>query len=279
MRHCRTLSLTLAAAVAALAAGVAEADVVEYTDGHADIGLGYEGPGELFLHYHFEGATVDGMTVNDAEFEPEDVYTRVPDSRGFNVDSDAGLEFTGVMPDGNTSTSDLWILPQGNVSGVPFLGFATEELSAADWVGDLTFALTGVRFTPFGTGIPGQGEFSLWQTGPFGGRTPFMSTVDGIDPTEDFLSLAPGNHDHFNYGFSEEGQYEIDFTASGTHVMDGFVEDFGTFQFAVGNATPAFAPAPVPEPGSMALIGLAACGLAGGAARRRREREPDAAAA
>ena len=276
MRHCRTLSLTLAAA--ALAAGTARADVVEYTDGHADIGLGYEGPGELFLHYHFEGATVGGTRQNDAEFEPEDVYTRVPDSQGLNFDSvPPQFQFTGITPDG-TAASDFWFLPQGNVSGVPFLGFATEELNAGDWVGNLSFALTGMRFTPFGTGVAGQEVFSLWQNDPFGNPDVFMTTTDGIGGG-DALSLPTGQHDHFNFGFSEEGQYELDFAASGTHVTDGFVEDFGTLQFAVGDATPGFAPAPVPEPGSTALIGLAACGLAGGAARRRRERGPDAAAA
>ena len=279
MRHCRTLSLTLAAAAAALAAGPARAAIVEYTDGHADIGLGYEGPGELFLHYHFEGATVGGTRLNDAEFEPEAVATRVPDKQGVNFDSvPPQFGFTGITPDGDPATSDFWFLPQGNVSGVPFLGFATEELAASDWVGNLSFALTGVRFTPFGTGVAGQEVFSLWQNDPFGNPNVFMSTADGIDGT-DSLSLATGQHDHFNFGFSEEGQYEIDLTASGTHVTDGFVQDFGTFKFAVGSATPAFEVAAVPEPGSMALIGLAACGLAGGAARRRRKREPETVAA
>ena len=274
LRHRRILPLTLAVTAAALAAGAARADLPECTAGHADIGLGYEGPGELFLHYHFEGSTVDGITLADEEFEPEDAYTRVSDATGRNFDAvPSGFEFTGMTPDGNPDTSDFWVLPQSNTSGVPFLGFATEELFASDWIGDLSFNLTGMRFTPFGTGVAGQGEFSLWQTSGLGGPTPFMSTVDGID-ADDAISLATGRHDHFNLGFSEEGQYELDFLASGTHATDGFVSDFGTFKFAVGSGTPGFQTAAVPEPGTMVLIGLAACGVAGGASRRRRKREP-----
>jgi surface-anchored protein len=145
----------------------------------------------------------------------------------------------------------IWLLPASGSSadalGAPFLGWATEELNPADWVGNLTFTLTSVNSPS------GNGHFAVWQTDGFGGVSNLaMSTADS---GADVLSQAAGLHDHYNVAFTEAGLWEIGITVSGTHVTDGLVTDSGTFRFNV-----------VPEP-STALLG--ALGLLALLRRRR----------
>ncbi len=67
--------------------------------------------------------------------------------------------------------------------------------------------------------------------------------------------MSSGGHDHFNYGFSEQGLWSVELTVSATHTTEGLLTDTETFTFQV-----------IPEP-STALLGLfGALGLL----RRRR---------
>lgn len=201
----------------------ASAVVLQYLDGHGDIGIGDEG-GSLELHYHFE----DGLneTGPEAEFEPAEVYVRVGDAAMITTTAD--VSFLG------TTTGDpLWILPEVEQAGLPFLGIGTDELSAAFTSVDLTL-----------TGFNGPGEFALWQDG---GGTPnvFLQTNGGLAGS---LNLLPGGHGHYNWGFTAEGIYEVEFTATGNLAAGGTQSDTATYTFAVGTSTV------VPEPSS-ALLG------------------------
>ncbi|WP_083434850.1 choice-of-anchor M domain-containing protein [Rhodopirellula islandica] len=246
---------------------VSAATLTEYSSGHADIGLAYE-DGELNLHYHFGGgAVLNGVALAaEAEFNPtnDGVYVRVPNTSSASFTSvPSGLEFTGMNPDG-TPAIDFWVLPQVTTAGVPFLGFGTGELNSADWDNNLSFRLTDVQFTPQGDGVAGQGYFSVYQPGSTGGFDVNMDSLNGFDSSDE-VEMAPNGHDHFVWGFTEQGLYEVTLEASGTHINDGFKSDTETFLFAVGNSTAVTA---VPEPGSLAV--LASLGIAGMLVRRRR---------
>ncbi|RYD62277.1 MAG: PEP-CTERM sorting domain-containing protein [Verrucomicrobiaceae bacterium] len=227
----------LSFALAACMTGPAFSAVV-YTDGHADFGVGYE-DGELHFHFHAEGATVDGIERDDEEFDLPDVIT--------TVSTDAMMTLPVDFAPLNVQTGDtIWVLPEVQSMTIPFLGLATEELSAGEW-GNITFTLGAV------TSPSGNGEFALWQSGSFGELLLRMSTAD---PGADSLSLLPGSHSHYNWGFTEAGLWEIEMTISGTHATDGFKSTTGTLVFQV-----------IPEPSAYLLGGL---GLAGFALRRRR---------
>lgn len=224
--------------------------VVEYTGGHADIGLALEGPGELFLHYHFGvgSAILDGAaaTVANEELAPSQAYVRVADMNVITLPDP--VDFLGTL-----AGERAWILPQGSQPGVPFLGFASEELNPT--------VFTSAGFRLLGMTGPVGGNFALFQQPSFGPPNVRMRTNDGINPTIDFLPSTVGGHDHFNFAFTKEGIYdlEIEGYASGPGVS---LTDSGIFRFAVGSATV------VPEPNSLAL--LAACGAVVVSAKRRK---------
>lgn len=221
-----------------------------YKSGHADIGVHYE-DGEFHPHWHFgSNAKAEGLDIiANQEFEPESVVARVPDAVKVSLPL-SGFEFTG-----GAGGSDIWVLPQSSTPGIPFLGLATDELESSDWVGPIQFALTNVLRSPL------DGYFSLWQTTFFGSKVRF-TTYGGIGVDDEF-SMPVGGHDHFNWGFTKPGVYELELTFSGTHITDGLLSASGRFTFLVGDTTV------VPEPGAWLLVlsGLAPFGL--GWLRRR----------
>ncbi len=200
-----------------------------YTAGHGDIGIAYEDEGsgpELFLHGHLgSNAIVNGAPLgglNGAEFEPGDFVTVVPESQ----------KFTGFLPPSFAPTGyagQLWTISQVEVAGVPFLGFATEELAPADWTGSLTFTLNSV-LSPSGSGY-----FSVWASDSFGTPVFEFSTANPAATSNgnNTLLIPAGTHAHYNIGFTEAGIWQVGITVSGTHATDGPLSDSGIFYFAV----------------------------------------------
>lgn len=229
------------------------AEMVEYTAGHADIGLALEAPGQLFLHYHFGvgSAILDGVpaTAANEELAPSEAYVRVADT---TIVFPGAVDFLGTL-----AGDPAWILPSTNTSGVPFLGIASEELDP------LQFTSAGFRLTAM-TG-PAGGNFALFQLPSFGEPNVFMRTNDGINPSIDFVPSLIGGHDHYNFAFTKEGIYDLEIegyaSGSGSNLTDS-----GTFRFLVGNATA------IPEPGSVALLAVGGLGLVSTIRRKRSSR-------
>lgn len=154
------------------------------------------------------------------------------------------FDFMGVE-----SGESLFYLPQSQDTELIFAGFAAYGLgSSVDSYnpvdeskgrvnGSTRWAkttLTDVRHTkPDGT--TGDGEFSLWQAGTFGQITVLMASCDdgqdnansdGLDVTDgisgdDAMWIPAGGHNHFNFGFTEPGRYEVDVKLSAYFGDDG----------------------------------------------------------
>lgn len=222
-------------ALAAASTLTAQAQTV-ISSGHVDIGIGYDA-GAFDLHVHQEEPV-------DMEYEPGEVVFRI------------GNNATTVSPGGAHSSflgpagSPFWIVPSAELYDVPFIGFGTEELDSADWLGNVTLSLASVS---------GPGNFSLWRVDSFGAPNLFMSSAPGAG-SPNSLSLIPGSHAHYTLGFTALGTYELSFTASGTHVTDGAIlSGPATYTFEV-----------VPEPSTWALLGLGTAALGWMVANRRR---------
>lgn len=187
--------------------------------GHVDIGIGYEDKA-FDLHVHQEDPF-------EQEFAPGEAVFAV------------GSAAAGVSPGGAFSSflgpagTPIWTLPATANESLPYLGFGTEELTAADWAGNLSLSLKAVS---------GPGNFSVWSVNGFGAPELRMSTANGIS-ADDRLLLVPGSHGHLNVGFSAPGDYLVTLEASGTHLVDGLrISDPATYRFQV-----------IPEPSTWAL--------------------------
>ena len=200
------------------------------SSGHVDIGIGYEDKA-FDLHVHQEEPL-------DQEFAPgEAVFAVGPASAGVSPGG-AYVSFLGA------AGTPVWILPTAEKEQLPFLGFGTEELTAADWSVNITLSLKA---------ISGPGTFSVWGVSGFGAPELKMSSVNGIS-ADDRLLLVPGSHGHFNVGFSAPGDYRVTLEASGNHLIDGLrTSDPATYRFQV-----------VPEPSTwaLALTGVGVSALA-----------------
>ncbi|MFQ3240640.1 MAG: hypothetical protein ACI9A1_000886 [Lentimonas sp.] len=246
----KTKPLTPLTLLTLLAAASSSVSAANYTGGHADIGVALEGGTDFHLHFHaHENAVIDGVSLLvDEEFVAGAITITVPNS----VSTVLG---TGIPATGVDAGESIWILPQSNpnTGTIPFLGMGTEELTASDWSGGITFTLGAV------TSPSGSGDFSLWQSTGIGGLDFYFSTADESLSMNgnNTLIAAAGGHDHYNFGFSETGVWAVELTVSGDHTTLGALSDTQTFEFSV-----------VPEPSSAALLfGLAATGFI---VRRRR---------
>jgi len=215
-----------------------------YTAGHADIGVAYEEPGDLWLHYHF-GSNAQPPSIASSEVEPAEIVTQVIDDP---VPRPAGTQWNFL---GTPAGEPLWYLPQGEDPAKPFLGLATEELESSDWVGSLQWILKSV------VSSPADSNFSLWQTNFFGSPVVLWDTADGLG-VDDQFSLPTGTHSHYNWGFTKQGVYKLEFEVRGTHVADGLQIATDVFTFNV-----------VPEPGTWVMAAMALSGLACVTLRRR----------
>lgn len=217
-----------------------------YERGHGDFRPSYDGSA-LDLFFEGDASTViDGVPLGNGQppedyiFDSTELVTIVPDN------PQTRLTFPFDFPQlGITTGGEAWVLSQSNQQVVqPFLGFSGESLPNGVFSSAVEFEL--VDFS-------GPGDFALWQTGSFGGRTFYFVSNDGIS-SADALSVPVGSHAHYNWGFATPGVYELTFQASVDLLSGGFAMSAPeTFTFNV-----------VPEPASLIFL------MVGGAILSRR---------
>jgi len=233
----------------------AHAELLVYTAGHSDMNLSYDGEGLVLRSFFGQNAVINGSPLGGTLFaNPANVVTRVPNAAKFDLiaGDDVLLGFTGFE-----AGNGLWVLPQVSESGIPFLGLDASDLPTNDWSAETTWTIASIS-------APTGGNFSLWQWGSFDDSVPLLSTYDpSVGLTYEKLTLA---HQHYNWGFTAEGVYDVEFVVSATN-KDNVV--FSTqptvFRFLVGDATA------IPEPSSLALFVSGTCVMVGRLARRYRK--------
>lgn len=200
--------------------------VERWTKGHGDIGIAYEG-GALALHLHAStGSVINGVTLTQDEELPPD------ETRIILAESGKQTAAAALAPGAGVAEGDpLWVLPGTHSpnSGLPFLGFGAEELTPADWAGDLRFTLHEV------VSPSGRGHFAVYSADGLGGFEFLMSTAQGGITAADHVKMVAGGHDHFFMSFSEPGTWKVTLKASGQHTTAGaLVSEPVTFTFEVG---------------------------------------------
>lgn len=251
---------TAAAVILALVADRASAYTYVYSAGHADIGLGAGSALDLHLHAH-GGAVINGAPIlADAEYSPADALIRVPQSTYDYIVGIGGRNSNPAWdPIGVAAGEPYWFLPFSNSGaagaaalGSPFLGIGAEDVDLGVFDGNKLY-LRLIALS--GSGPAAGGQFSAWIPGP----DFYMATSDGISPADE-IEVSVGGHDHYAFGFTKPGIYEVTFEARGS-IGGNPVTDTATFNFEV-----------VPEPGTFALLGCAGALLGAAVYRRRRGR-------
>jgi len=182
--------------------------------GHTDVFFASQDDGKSVLQLK------DDATVSPPEYgAPEDYVLHVKPSvaqrtaNAFVADSIPG--FTDV---GDT----IYVLPQNNRPGEIFAGWGHSLPSGSS----VEYEVTAYE---------GPGNFATWQSGE-DGAVPFLNQAAGI-PTS---FTSPANHEHKNWGFTEQGEYKL--TVSATVTLPGGevleASDPATYTFWVGEELP-----------------------------------------
>lgn len=110
----------------------------------------------------------------------------------------ARRELAGDFPPFGNAGEAIWILPQSQDPQLLYLGLSAEGLPGNLLQSPLELYLRA---------LDGPGEFFAWQAG-LGGLDIRINSRDGLDET-DRLTLDPGSHSHWNFGFTTNGVYEL----------------------------------------------------------------------
>jgi surface-anchored protein len=188
-----------AAAAVALPATAEEispssAGIAVLDEGHVDvIGVAYE-DGELELHVHDE--------ENDAEYEPGEVLLVVNPGAKTTVPNDPAYSFLG------SPGAKVWILPDTEVDGLLFAGWATEEVDEGVFVDDeLTITVHQAK---------GLGKVALYVRDDFGSPEVLFDSKAGAGSWD----VPADSHGHLNWAFTKPGLYKVTVEASGV-IEDG----------------------------------------------------------
>lgn len=195
MRTIAKYSAVAAAAVAVLAIAAtpanAQSSYTVISEGHVDVfGIAYE-DGALDLHIHDE--------ETDTEYAPSEAVLKVNEAAETTVP--AGYGFLGEEGD------DVWILPDTEVEGLLFAGWATEEIAPGDFVDDsLTLTVHDA-----------WGDVDLYTVDDFGQPDVLFDSDQGPGSWE----VGAGGHGHMNWAFGEDGYYKITVEAEGVLAATG----------------------------------------------------------
>ncbi len=105
-----------------------------------------------------------------------------------------------TLPGWKAQGETYYLLPQNSQPGQVFAGFGHSSTVAAGT--SVTYNLDSVQ---------GPGAFALWQNGEEGPAV-FLASADGAPKS--FTSAA--DHEHANWGFTEQGEYTVTVSATAT---------------------------------------------------------------
>jgi surface-anchored protein len=172
---------------------------VVLSSGHVDVfDVAYE-DGALELHVH------DETVEPGVEREPSDVVFEVLKGAKTTVPDDPNFAFFLGKPG-----APVWVLPQDNVEGLLFAGWATEEVPAGVFVND------SVKVTVHR--VYGPDDFSIFQVDAFGAPSVLVDSGNGVP---DSFTAPAGTHTHANWAFERPGKYLLKVSASGVLASTG----------------------------------------------------------
>jgi putative ABC transporter-associated repeat protein len=215
-----------------------------------------------------ESLIKDGTTQTAAWREPSGTVVWLKPSARVTLP----VNYGAIGPAG----SAVWQVPQTQNTDLVWLGWNSEELSAATTASPVSWTLNSVS---------GPGSLKVFLQGSFGEVKSVVFDNGGTH------AIALGKHVHGNWAFSAEGVYRLSFTQSVTLAGGATSSDTETLTIAVGNVDPASAiagagagcgaigsaalgssAAPAVDAAALAAVAAAAQAQAAAAAPTERER-------
>lgn len=149
--------------------------------------------------------------------DPESTVILAAPKTAAVVPSPAGV-FSRFGPSG----TPLWVLPQNNALGTPFLGVRTTMATglfqarvgnnySPSSQGSVSLRLVSVE----GTGPDAGGKFATWKTESFGSTVFSFDTTDGIGAADEIPTIPVSSHTHYNWAFTKPGLYRVTLEAKG----------------------------------------------------------------
>ncbi len=183
------------------------------SQGHADLGA------------MFVGEKLEFLVRDDSQVPPvwrhlDDVVFDVGDEAIQTLPETGDFDFTGAGPG-----EEVWVIPQTEITGVPWLGWNTQAPALLDR------APAGVSME-FG-GHDGEGDFSLFIQ-PGGFHQPqqlWNSQLEGAQP----MWVEPNTHTHANWTFTEPGTHQVGIRVKGKTKDGADFSTDGVLTFAVGD--------------------------------------------
>ena len=221
--------------------GLTSHAVVTLSTGHVD---GFE--------VHYDPAAVApeepfGLHIHDdttnTHYEPAEVVLQVNEA-AYGLQGDVFTQATRL----GWSSGFGWVLPSTqsetfDANGDPamlFLGVASDG-------GEVVWAGNQFKISLISVGANNPGDFAMYRFSGSGSFSNPINTINGVS-SSDVLSVSSlGGHEHWNWAFSEAGEYTLNFQASGLLGDTLFESAVETYTFNV-----------IPEPtsGTLLLIGL-----------------------
>lgn len=201
---------------------------IALTNQHVDFRIVYQ-PGEMNELAIGAGLRVDKEFVT---YKPEEVLLVVAEVANIkHPDNPLGLQ--SGLPAGTLFGEEgapLWILPQAQDTDLLYLGFSSEDkpkgtLPPGVFTERLRFSLKAVK---------GPGDFFAWQADEAENLLIRFNSKDGLTDA-DATSPLLGSHEHFNFGFTTNGFYEVTFEVTGRKAgaTTNITSAPATFLFAV----------------------------------------------
>jgi putative ABC transporter-associated repeat protein len=181
-------------------------------DGHVDYAA-------RIVDGRLESMVKDGTGTTPVWREPADVVLHVGSSSATQI---AGSSFDFLGASGGT----VWQISQTQQAGQPWLGWNTEEISAAQAGGPVRWTLTAAD---------GPGDVVVYELGSFGTPNVLLNTGDGLP---DAHEIPLGTHAHGNWAFTAEGTYRLTFEHSASLAGGAPVTDTETLTIVVGDDLP-----------------------------------------
>ncbi len=210
--------------------------------GHFELHVDYAAsPGDPDAGWRFSSSYDEdddfSTSAGVVRMDPESVTFLASPVTQRAVPSPAGI-FSRFGPSG----TPIWVLPQNNTIGAPFLGIRTTMPAGTFQAsvggnhtpspqGSISLKLISVT----GTGPDAGGKFATWKTESAGTTVFSFDTTNGITAADVIDTIPVSSHTHYNWGFTKPGSYQVTVEGAGKLMPPSNVVTSAreTFNFAV----------------------------------------------